>query len=72
MPDTMPIIKAKAITNRPVDGRQAKSKKVASPMVVVRTATADPNENLPCTNCVITIIAPPQPSIAPINLAKII
>ena len=33
--------------------------------MAVKTATNEPNEILPCIYCVTTIIAPPQPGIAP-------
>ena len=57
----IPNIKIK----KPVDGSIAKIKNAASPIVAVSTATKEPNDILPCMYCVTTIIAPPQPGIAP-------
>ena len=48
-----------------MDGSIAKIRNAASPIVAVNTATKDPKDILPCIYCVTTIIAPPQPGIAP-------
>ena len=50
---------------RALIGSFAKIKNAASPIVEVKTATKQPKVIFPCKYCVTTIIAPPQPGIAP-------
>ena len=64
-PLSVPTTKPMKIIASPVSGSCAISKKAASPIVAVNTATTLPKLNLPVTYWVTTMIAPPHPGNAP-------